>query len=526
MRCHNKFTRAVISGLVVALLVAVVASVPDASAQSDVPFRYCSSELHPLRIDQTVATNGRLRVDGDGEASDFIVIRNTEFDPIDLDLWQISDGTRRWVIPVGFVVPGKSSVTIWASGKGNLVDPDFPGPPDEMHTNFRLAPAGEEITLAEPSSCIADRLTYPALQRDEIYGYDFQGQLGILEPEAIPVVCAERGSIVITQVQLNNQSTRADEDGEFGDWIELQNASAEAVDLSRWLLSDGSDEGWRFPADVTLAADETVLVWADGKNRGASDEELHANFSLANSGETVSISSSPECVVDDVVVPEIFPDAVWTRTTGGEFEAVGGEAPQAPRTDVCVAVNELMTQNVSTRQTARGQYKSWIELANFGEDAVDLADWRLRGAAQIWVFPEGVLIEPGELLLVWAGDGAGVDTGSVVHADFVLDPDGGPLDLVSADGEEIALTTYPVLADDESFGISEGGDSVIFEAGKATPGRGPIVNEECTIRRRVDDADAAAVSTDPATVVAIDEADEVIAVVVAREPDARVGGPR
>lgn len=482
---QSKITNVVVSCLVTALLVVLLVPAENAQAQSNADFRFCYLGLQHMRIDQVVATNGRLAVDGDGDNSDYIVLRNIQFDPIDLDLWHLSDGTRRWLIPPGVVIPGNSSIVVWASGKGNIDDPGFPGPAGELHANFRLAPEGEEITLAEPGHCIADRLAYPALARDEVYGYDRSGQAGILPPQAIPVVCAEPGSIAVTQVQSNNQATRSDEDGDFGDWIELQNTTTDDVDLSRWLISDGSDGGWRVPADVVLAAGETTLVWADGKNRGGPGQELHANFNLANSGETITVSSSLTCPVDIVVVPEIFADAIWTRTADGSFESIGGEPPQAPRSDVCVAVNELMTSNVTTRQSGQGEYEGWIELANFGADAVDLSDWRLRGATEIWVFPEGVAIEPGELLLIWAGQGTGTDTRRVLYADFELDPDGGPLDLVTADGEDIALSTYPELADDESFGIAEDGESVIFEAGEATPGRGPVVAEECTIRRRV-----------------------------------------
>jgi len=37
--------------------------------------------------------------------------------------------------------------------------------------------------------------------------------------------------VVINEVQASNQSTIADEDGDFEDWIELFNAGGEPVDL-------------------------------------------------------------------------------------------------------------------------------------------------------------------------------------------------------------------------------------------------------------------------------------------------------
>ena len=50
----------------------------------------------------------------------------------------------------------------------------------------------------------------------------------------------------------DNETTLADEDGEFSDWIEIRNTEG-AVNLDGWYLTDDADEltKWRVPA-VTL----------------------------------------------------------------------------------------------------------------------------------------------------------------------------------------------------------------------------------------------------------------------------------
>ena len=44
--------------------------------------------------------------------------------------------------------------------------------------------------------------------------------------------------VVISEFQASNNSTIADEDGDFSDWIELYNSSLDPVDITGWHLTD------------------------------------------------------------------------------------------------------------------------------------------------------------------------------------------------------------------------------------------------------------------------------------------------
>ena len=69
-----------------------------------------------------------------------------------------------------------------------------------------------------------------------------------------------------------------------------------------------------------------------------------------------------------------------------------------------IVINEIMSSNASTIADEDGDYPDWIELYNYGEDAVDLAGWGLSDDPENlfrWVFPQ-VSLGPGEFLLVWA----------------------------------------------------------------------------------------------------------------------------
>ncbi len=112
---------------------------------------------------------------------------------------------------------------------------------------------------------------------------------------AVLVVLLGRGrtnaeTVVINEFMATNQSTVADEDGDYSDWIELFNASESPVDLNGWHLSDRPDDltRWTFPS-VTLEMGQYLVVFASGKDRSDPLGEMHTNFRLSTDGEYLGL---------------------------------------------------------------------------------------------------------------------------------------------------------------------------------------------------------------------------------------------
>jgi len=108
---------------------------------------------------------------------------------------------------------------------------------------------------------------------------------------ALGVLPVAPAAPVITEIVADNDGSLRDEDGETPDWIELYNPDAQAVDLGGWHLTDnaGNPSKWTFPAGVTLAPGQFLVVWASGKNRVADPARLHTNFSLSANGEYLAL---------------------------------------------------------------------------------------------------------------------------------------------------------------------------------------------------------------------------------------------
>ncbi|HET6428978.1 MAG TPA: lamin tail domain-containing protein, partial [Phycisphaerae bacterium] len=115
--------------------------------------------------------------------------------------------------------------------------------------------------------------------------------------------------VYISEFMAINDSTIADRDGRFSDWIEIHNAGTSAQDLSGWRLTDDADEPaqWSFPA-VVIGPGEYLLVFASGEDRRVPGEELHTNFKLAGEGEYLALVR-PDGTVQHEFAPAYPPQA-------------------------------------------------------------------------------------------------------------------------------------------------------------------------------------------------------------------------
>lgn len=96
--------------------------------------------------------------------------------------------------------------------------------------------------------------------------------------------------VVITEFLAENDGGLHDSDGETPDWIEIFNDSAYDVNLAGWHLTDSVSDlsRWTFPA-TNLPAQAYLVVFASGKNRTVSGQELHTNFQLDNTGQYLAL---------------------------------------------------------------------------------------------------------------------------------------------------------------------------------------------------------------------------------------------
>jgi len=114
---------------------------------------------------------------------------------------------------------------------------------------------------------------------------------------------------IITEFLASNGGVFADGNGDFQDWIEIQNPNVFSLDLTGYILQDSSNS-WSFPSRE-LAAGEYLIVFASGQNSNDYIDPagyLHTNFALSADGEVLRLLDR-----DGATVLQEFPDRIPQR---------------------------------------------------------------------------------------------------------------------------------------------------------------------------------------------------------------------
>jgi len=125
--------------------------------------------------------------------------------------------------------------------------------------------------------------------------------------------------------------------------------------------------------------------------------------------------------------------------------------------ETTLVINELMASNNNSIQDPQGQYEDWIEIHNYGDDAIDIGGMYLTdnlSAPTMWRIPASnpaaTMIQAGGYLLIWA-DNDTTDAG--LHANFKLDAGGEDVGLFDSDGVTlIDSVTFGEQTTDTSYG--------------------------------------------------------------------------
>lgn len=135
--------------------------------------------------------------------------------------------------------------------------------------------------------------------------------------------------IYISEFLAENTNGLRDGDGEFSDWIEIYNSGSQPVDLEGYYLTDnpGALTKWAFPS-LQLEPRQFLLVFASGKDRRGTSEELHTNFKIDDRGEYLGL---------------IAPDGISVIS---EF---GGNDTPLPRQRENISFGLMQTGTLTTR---------------------------------------------------------------------------------------------------------------------------------------------------------------------------------
>ncbi|MFC6268127.1 CotH kinase family protein [Frigoriflavimonas asaccharolytica] len=123
------------------------------------------------------------------------------------------------------------------------------------------------------------------------------------------------GQLVVNEIMASN-TLIPDQDGQFDDWFELYNNTANTLSLDNLYASDSQTNKlkWQFPTGTTIAPHSYLIVWADSDLTQAG---LHADFKFSASGENCILSYANGTIVDNVIFGAQTTDMSYARNPNG-----------------------------------------------------------------------------------------------------------------------------------------------------------------------------------------------------------------
>ncbi len=223
-----------------------------------------------------------------------------------------------------------------------------------------------------------------------------------------------RASLRITEVMAKNLATLRDEDGDFSDWIEIENFGKTEVELEGFRLTDRENRPG-LALSGSIGPGERRLYWASGKDRA---EDGHGDFSLS-ADETVSLMDPYGRAISAVSgLSELADHSVCLGEDGAYAECLY-PTPGMPNTkanydawqetlknDSPLQIHEVCVYNIGNAAEWRVRDSDWVELKNVSDEVLELSDYCLsddRDELALWQFPAKQLM-PGALYLVRCDD--------------------------------------------------------------------------------------------------------------------------
>ncbi len=206
--------------------------------------------------------------------------------------------------------------------------------------DFDVTPAAGKIRLLYANNeVLADEVVFPALPINNSYAEldnvsDNWITFTIHTYNASNLGMEKLVTIFINEFMPKNDSTWADEYGEYEDWIELFNPNNFEVDLSGYFLSDELEEldKWEIPDGIVIEPNGYLLFWAD------KDEEqgkMHIDFKLSgDSGYVILTNPLQNYICDSVFYIDADSDESFVRNGDGMPEWIKARVPTPNRSNI------------------------------------------------------------------------------------------------------------------------------------------------------------------------------------------------
>lgn len=420
-----------------------------------------SQQTSPIQITEVVSSN--LGSGNDGYSLyDWVEIANVSQENINLSEYFISDDSEQKYkakLPQKILAPGEY-IVIFAAGKDS----------DDLEGNYidlKISAEGETLYLFNWRGNTCQTLNVPQMPKN--YAYALLNDEFVITPKKTPGSANNQNDsdisyfngIVISEVCPANQSGIMDANGDFSDWIEIQNTSQSDINLgSLWLSKDSQNVfGFNLP-EITLSSGQYLVLFCD--QRQSSDNDIHSGFPLSSWSESITLYTQDGYLIDIFAYENALDDMTYIKSddsaviqsdyiTPGYSNDINGLVAykQSCKNDSPIQINEVMTSNSTVLPQSFGENYDWVEIKNNSNQEINLSGYSLTddlSSSDKFVFPN-VNLSPDEMIVIVLSGDVNKSTKDYYHANFSLSAEYSALYLVNENVPVDWVTLYNIPPD-------------------------------------------------------------------------------
>ena len=290
--------------------------------------------------------------------------------------------------------------------------------------------------------------------------------------------------LVISEVMAANSSAVPDENGEFGDWLELYNGTGKDLNMEGVMLTNRTDRiTFPFP-EYILKAGERVIVFATDSYQLDPSRPFHGKFKISSAGEHIYLYDPDMYLIDEVVTPTMTADTSYILVTEDEsgervYELTTYYSPGYENTEEgfyayrsanatesgALVINEICPDPKLSIPDEDGEVVDWIELKNNTDEDIVLTGYYLSDKENRplkWAFPDGAVIPAGGYYLVYCSGKDKMQANGIPHTNFSISAERESVILSDSAGRLLDRKTVENVPEDYSYGLTPEGEWKLF----------------------------------------------------------------
>lgn len=233
-----------------------------------------------------------------------------------------------------------------------------------------------------------------------------------------PFITALQAQVAVSELNYHSDSLNSS-----GDWIELHNYSASAVNMGGWTLRDGNvlNPAYTFAPGTSIPAGGFLVLVENTTKFAAIYPGVSflgpLPFEFSNKSEQITLRDNASTIKVQFTYGDSVP---WSKCADGLGRTLQIINPQAdpnnpaswrcgcvlgsPRADFTPCTGEtVIVSEINYNSSVSANAGDWIELRNLSNSGINISGWKMKDQNEynVYTFPPSTIINPMGRLVVF-----------------------------------------------------------------------------------------------------------------------------